>query len=50
MGPLLLRDCKYYTYQPKWPLGTVRPLYRTGVSLSLEDAFFIFNQQIYFII
>ena len=28
------------------PCGTVRPLYRTGVSLYLEKAFYIFNQQI----
>ena len=32
------------------PLGTVRPVYRTGVSLSPVKAFYIFNQQIYFII
>ena len=31
-------------------LGTVRPLYRTGVSLLSRERFLIFNQQIYFII
>ena len=31
-------------------LGTVDPLYRTGVSLISRESFFIFNQQIYFFI
>ena len=31
-------------------LGTVRPLYRTGLSLFSGERFYIFNQQIYFII
>ena len=39
----------YITVQFK-PLGTLRPLYRTGVSLSLENSLYIFNQQLYFII
>ena len=33
-----------------YPLGTLRPLYRTGVSLLSRKSFYIFNQQIYFII
>jgi len=32
------------------PLGTVRSLYRTGVSLHPREGFYIFNQKIYFII
>ena len=32
------------------PLGTVRPLYRTDVSYSTENAFYIYNRQICFII
>ena len=31
-------------------LGTVRPLCRTGVSLLPRERFYIFNQQVYFII
>ena len=33
-----------------YPLDTVRPVYRRGVSLLSENAFYIFNKEIYFII
>jgi len=33
-----------------YPLGTLRPLYRTGISLFSRELLYIFNQQIYFII
>ena len=55
-GVITLRPCCLVTYVADMlrvqylPLGTVRPLYGTGVSLLSKERFYVFNQQIYFII
>ena len=49
MGLHLLKPKTCFMYHQIFPLGTALPLYRQTFRYSPESAFYIFNQQIYFI-